>query len=677
MMKALKIPALLLPIFLSGCVINTPSDDYVALEEPQKLIPITDLFNESKISHLKLSSDGQWLAWLQDNKGVNNLYLKSVNSQNSHAYPLTDFTETIKAFQWAKNSNDIFYLQDFGGDENHQIYHLELSGEQELKVAESRRLTTRDKTNYRLLGQVKNDHGQLIYMANHDDPARIDLYSFDLKSGEQKRILQNDHHFLSIEVDENGQPAAGVKMNPDSSYELFSFSKGTWTTRLKTQPGESIDLLQYNQKKNRAYISTSLGELDKLGLMSINLSNSNLTSIHEDPNNLSDLFKASFSEDGAPLMVSYYYGHKEDYVLETDFAEHWQNIQNHFKEKKEITLLERNENTGKSLLLTASGRDAGSYYFYDEKKKKLEWLLNKDSQLNPDLLSPRTSITYKTRDGETIQAYLTLPLGKTSDLPAIVLPHGGPWARDYWTLDAGYFNRVAQLLANRGYAVLQPNFRASTGFGERFYNLGNQNWGTGYMQHDLSDGAQYLIDKDIADPERIGILGASYGGYAALAGITFTPDLYQAAISYVGPSSLVTLMNSFPEYYRPYLGNWFTAVGDPLIPADVENMQSRSPINFVDNIETPLLLIQGANDPRVTQQESDNIARQMFNKGLPVEYILAEDEGHGFYKRENNLAALLQMERFFAEHLGGKLQPLQTAEVEQHLESLKVDISKL
>ena len=199
---------------------------------------------------------------------------------------------------------------------------------------------------------------------------------------------------------------------------------------------------------------------------------------------------------------------------------------------------------------------------------------------------------------------------------------------------------------------MQPNFRASIGFGKRFINLGNKNWGTGTMQHDLTDGVNYLVEQGIADKDRVGIMGASYGGYATLAGITFTPDVYKAAVSYVGPSSLITLMESFPAYFRPYLGQWYSAVGDSSIAADRIDMMARSPINFVDDIKTPLLLVQGANDPRVTKIESDNIARVMAEKKLPVEYVLAKDEGHGFHKRNNKLAYIIAMERFFSKHLG-------------------------
>lgn len=328
-------------------------------------------------------------------------------------------------------------------------------------------------------------------------------------------------------------------------------------------------------------------------------------------------------------------------------------------------------------LTLASDVALSSDYQYNAKTGSIELLLEQAPSIAPELLSKRQVIHYKARDGVTIQAYLTLPKDQNRSLPTIILPHGGPWARDYWTLDSGYFNPIAQFLANRGYAVLQPNFRASIGLGKRFLNLGNNNWGTGHMQHDLTDGAQYLISQGIADKQRLGIMGASYGGYAALSGAAFTPDLYQAVISYVGPSSLITLMESFPAYWRPYLGQWFDAVGDPQIPAQKNDMEARSPINYVDRIKAPLLLVQGANDPRVTQVESDNIAKVMAQKSLPVEYILAKDEGHGFIKRDNKLAYILAMEKFFAKHLGGRVAQKVQPELSSHLKSLQVDVNKL
>ena len=655
---------------------NTAVSEQIA-DVSVPLLPTSVFFNESSISNLKLSKNGNWLAWLQKYNGVSNIYVMPVSGSAEDAYPLTMLDEPVDDFYWDTETQDLFYLQDFEGNENHQIYQLLTTQDNILNVRESKRLTDQDQSNYMFAGQAKNDRNLLSFLANHDDSARFDLYQLDLKRDQLTRTLINELSFNSMEVNADGYPQVGVKTHSDNASELFTLNDGKWQGILRTQPGEVIDLIDYNEKQNLAYVSTSIGKLDTLSLMAIDLKSGEHKLIHQDPKSRSDVFASQFDEQGKPLMVSYYYGHKENYFLDSNMEKHWGHITDAFEHKVEIDLLERNQDNGKWLLSIASDVDVGSIYFYDENTTKLKRLLLKDSILKPEYLVSKKSITYQARDGETIQAYLTLPKGKFKNLATIILPHGGPWARDYWTLDSGYFNRVTQLLANRGYAVLQPNFRASTGFGERFYNLGNQNWGTGYMQHDLTDGANFLVAQGIADKERLGIMGGSYGGYAALAGITFTPELYKASVSFVGPSSLVTLINSFPDFYRPYLGSWFRAVGDPLVEDDVQKMEARSPINFVDRIQTPLLLVQGANDPRVTQLESDQIARKMYARGADVEYILAKDEGHGFAKRENNQAFLVKMERFFAKHLGGKVHQQVPQELEQHLQMLNVDVSAL
>ena len=453
--------------------------------------------------------------------------------------------------------------------------------------------------------------------------------------------------------------------------------KGEWTSLIKTQFGENINVFSYDEGNNHAYISADIDGRDKQELLRLDMTNGKLTTLHKDPENESDVSEVLFNDKGEPLAVSYYGGRLRTYPLGDTFAQHWAKINAHFTQDVEITITDRNEKTDQWQLHVASDVDMGRDYRYATETGEVSILLEQEAIIDPELLSKRQSISYQARDGVTIQAYLTLPKGQSSKLPTIILPHDGPWARDYWTLSSGYFNPIAQLLANRGYAVLQPNFRASTGFGKRFLNAGNKNWGTGSMQDDLTDGANYLVSQGIADKQRLGIMGASYGGYAALAGAAFTPDLYQAVISYVGPSSLITLLESFPPHFRPYLGQFYSAVGDPEIATDRVDMQARSPINFVDNIKAPLMLVQGANDPRVTQIESDNIARVMYQQQLPVEYILAKDEGHGFRKRDNKLAYILAMEQFFAKYLGGRVDEQVTPTLSTHLNTLRVDVSRL
>ena len=670
---------------ITACSSNTgeydsasePASQSQSQEKVTPLLPISTFFNESRISDVQLSADSNWLAWLQSYNGINNIFVMPVSGSIEDAYPLTQLDEPIDSFSWDSENLNLFYSQDLGGNENQQIYQIHTVVEQKLTVKSTTRLTHKDDSNYIFIGQNDEQPELLSFAANHDDPARIDVYQLNLNTKELIPSLVNEFGFHTFLENKQGEIIVGAGGLGDGSYALYSKTSGNWEIILETQIGEQIELIEYQEEINSVYLSSSLGELDTLSLLSVNLDSGEQKLVHQDPNARSDVYDTEFDDDGKLSMISYYYGYKENYFFDKELEQHWQHIRNQFDSQVEIDILQRDEESGKWLVSVASDVDVGSIYFYNENDKSLKLMLPKDPELKAEYLAKRESITYQARDGLTIQAYLTLPQGKQKHLPTIILPHGGPWARDHWTLSSAYFNRVAQLLANRGYAVLQPNYRASTGFGETFYNLGNQNWGTGYMQHDLTDGANYLVAQGIADKNRLGIMGGSYGGYAALAGITFTPDLYQAAISFCGPSSLITLMNSFPDYYRPYLGNWYTAVGDPLIAEDVENMQARSPINFIDNIKTPLLLVQGANDPRVTQKESDQIAKKMQSKGLNVEYILAKDEGHGFSKRINNQAFLLKMERFFAEHLGGREYENAPKDISQHLETLVVDTTRL
>jgi dienelactone hydrolase len=279
-----------------------------------------------------------------------------------------------------------------------------------------------------------------------------------------------------------------------------------------------------------------------------------------------------------------------------------------------------------------------------------------------------TAVSYPSSDGLTIPAYLTLPRGVPGkNLPAIVVPHGGPWARDSW----GY-NSIAQFLANRGYAVLQPNFRGSTGYGKKFLNAGNKQWGE-RMQDDVTAGVKYLVSHGIADAKRIGIMGGSYGGYATLAGVAFTPDLYAAAVAIVAPSNLITLLETIPPYWEAGRKIFYARMGDPTTPDGKAQLERQSPLNAAARIETPLLVVQGANDPRVKRAESDRIVIALRDRGFPVEYLVAPDEGHGFQRPVNNMALFAASEKFLADHLGGRFQKEMTPEVETRLGEITVD----
>ncbi|HEX5601483.1 MAG TPA: alpha/beta fold hydrolase, partial [Pyrinomonadaceae bacterium] len=321
------------------------------------------------------------------------------------------------------------------------------------------------------------------------------------------------------------------------------------------------------------------------------------------------------------------------------------------------------------IIFANADTDPGSTYLFDRSTKKLTLQYQAREKLNRAYLAPTKPVKYPSSDGLEIPAYLTLPKGvEAKNLPAVILPHGGPWYRDSW----GY-NAFAQFLANRGYAVLQPNFRGSTGYGKKFIDAGNKQWGN-KMQDDLTWGAKYLIAQGIADPKRVGIMGGSYGGYATLAGVAFTPDVYAVGVSIVGPSNLITLLESIPPYWEQIRKVFYERMGDPNTPEGKAQLMRQSPLSAAAKIKTPLLVIQGANDPRVNKRESDQIVIALRDRGFPVEYMVAPDEGHGFARPVNNMAMFASAEKFLAKYLGGRYQESMTPEVSQRLKEINVDV---
>jgi dipeptidyl aminopeptidase/acylaminoacyl peptidase len=315
--------------------------------------------------------------------------------------------------------------------------------------------------------------------------------------------------------------------------------------------------------------------------------------------------------------------------------------------------------------------DPGAAYLFDRKTKKLSFQYRPRPDIPIKSLAPMKAIKYKSSDGLEIPAYLVLPkVVPAKNLPMVAFPHGGPWGRDYW----GY-NSFAQFLANRGYAVLMPNFRASTGYGKKFLDAGNRQWGD-KMQDDITWGIKYLISEGIVDAKHVGIMGGSYGGYATLAGVAFTPDLYAAAVSIVGPSNLITLLNSIPPYWESIRKLFYLRMGDPTTDEGKAQLTRQSPLTSVDKIKTPLFVAQGANDPRVNKAESEQIVNALRKRNFPVEYVLAPDEGHGFARPVNNMAMLAAAEKFLATYLGGRYQESMTPEVEKRLGEIKVDVKK-
>src|SRR5687767_13686938 len=382
-----------------------------------------------------------------------------------------------------------------------------------------------------------------------------------------------------------------------------------------------------------------------------------------------DFRNAVFSEVSDELVATVYEDERERiYWKDKSFEADYKNLQKQLP-GKEIGFGSSTKDEKLYIIVANADTDPGSVYLYDRGTKKLTLQYQAREKLNRAWLAPMKPVKYPSSDGLEVPAFLTLPKGvEPKNLPAVIVPHGGPWYRDSW----GY-NSFAQFLANRGYAVLQPNFRGSTGYGKKFIDAGNKQWGD-KMQDDVTWGAKYLIAQGIADPKRVGIMGGSYGGYATLAGVAFTPDVYAAGVSIVGPSNLITLLESIPPYWEQIRKLFYERMGDPNTPEGKAQLLRQSPLSAADKIKTPLLVIQGANDPRVTKRESDQIVIALRDRGFPVEYMVAPDEGHGFARPVNNMAMFATAEKFLAKHLGGRFQEGATHEVATRLKEITVDV---
>lgn len=642
------------------------------LESQDTLPPLIDrelFFANPEIAGAQLSPNGQFLAFQKPLDGVMNVWVKGIDEPMEAARPVTADTESpIFIYVWSADGRYILYAQDKGGDENYHLYAVEPESLSET-VTPARNLTPIDGITVEVYGVPKQTPNEIIIGLNDRDPRFHDVYRLDLTTGERTLIIQNEYNIADWMTDSDGSVRLAYRQTIEGGNETLAVENGELTPIYTCAIEETCYPIRFHQDGEQMYLVTNRdSDLSQLELFDLTTQQSQLVEV--DPENQVDFGEALFSEATDELVATSYLGDRSRIYPQTDeFAADLAFLRQQFPEF-EISLASSTQDEQLVLVRVQSDVNPGAMYLFDRNAQTLEKLYDYRPELSNDDLATMQSVRYTARDGLEIPAYLTLPQGVAPEnLPVIMLPHGGPWSRDVW----GY-NPFAQFLANRGYAVFQPNFRGSAGYGKAFLNAGNQEWGTGFMQHDITDGVQYLIDEGIADPERIGIFGGSYGGYATLAGLTFTPDIYAAGVSFVGPSNLITFLNSIPPYWATLRSTWTLRLGDPDNPADRDRLIAQSPLFFADQIQAPLMVIHGANDPRVKQAESDQIVAEMRDLGRPVEYLVAPDEGHGFAKEDNLLASMAALERFFAEHLGGRYQAEMSPEIKAQLEALTVDV---
>ncbi|WP_291318950.1 S9 family peptidase [Desulfonatronospira sp.] len=650
------------------------------LDYLEDLPPLLDrdlFFDDPEMDSATISPDGEKIAFRQKFQGVMNIWVKDREEAFEEARPLTDDEHPIRMFFWSRDSENILYAQDKHGDENFNLYAVDPAGEaaEDADVPESRALTDYEGVQTRVIARPEEKPEHVVVAVNNRDPALHDVYKINIQTGERELIFKNQHNITSWTVDEYGRIRFASRETPDGGTEILKLDEGELKQVYSVDFGESARIvhLPRGYDNGRVYLVTNRGDADLSRLVLFDPDSGEKELVEKDPEGEVDFGGAIFSRITDELLATYYEGDKERvYFHDDEFQKDYERIRAMLPEG-DINFRSRTQDEDMWIISVSRDVDPGSVYLYDRDSGEVDLLYRSRPDLPTQYLASMEPIRYEARDGLEIPAYLTLPRGvEPKGLGLVVMPHGGPWIRDYWGYDP-----QAQFLANRGYAVLQPNYRGSSGFGKEFLNAGNKEWGTGYMQHDITDGVKHLIEEGVVDPDHVGIYGASYGGFAALAGLAFTPDLYAAGASMVGPSNIITLIESVPEYWKPVLKSFKLRVGDPDDPEDRQRLKEQSPLFSAENIQAPLLVAQGANDPRVPKRESDQIVAALRDQEQVVQYLVAPDEGHGFARPQNRLAFFVELERFLASFLGGRGQTDVPTEVAQRLAEIIYDLDEV
>jgi dipeptidyl aminopeptidase/acylaminoacyl peptidase len=634
------------------------------------------LFGDPEISGAQLSPDGKFLSFIRPYNGTRNIWVKGLNEPFDKARPMTnDQARPVRAYFWSRDGKYLLYSQDKGGDENFNIYAVNpaetLPTGQAVPTA--RDLTGLKGVRVLIYNVPLTDPNTLFIGLNDRDKAWHDLYKLNLTTGEKTLVRQNTDRLSAWEFDWNDQLRVASRSNPDGSTEWLRVEGDKMTPFYKTSIDEQSNLFSFAKDNKRVYVLTNKGDSRNLSeIVLLDPTTGKEEPYQADPLKRVDVAGMAISEKThEPLYV----GFEDDRIRRV-----WKDkeFEKDFKTAStKLTGLDvyptSNTTDERLWLLSAnSATQPGVVYLFDRQTKQLTKQYELRPQLNPADLAEMKVVRYKSSDGLEIPAYLTLPKGvPAKNLPVIIMPHGGPWARSSYG-----FNPQHQFLANRGYAVLSPNFRASTGYGKKFLNAGNGEWGR-KMQDDLTWGVKYLVSQGIADPKKVGIMGGSYGGYAALAGVAFTPDVYAAGVAIVAPSNLMTLLNAIPPYWEAGRKQMYARMADPGTEAGRAELARMSPLSAADKIKTPLLIVQGANDPRVNKAEADQIVVALRDRNYPVQYLLAPDEGHGFARPVNNMAMLAASEKFLSTHLGGRFQASMSPAVAKRLEEITVDPKKV
>ncbi|MFN6516771.1 MAG: S9 family peptidase [Nostoc sp. CreGUA01] len=607
------------------------------------LIPREILFGNPEKTSPRLSPDGKYLAYIAPNEqNVLQVWLRTVGQEDDQILT-ADKKRGIRIFFWTYNADQLIYMQDSDGDENFHLYLVNIHSKS------VRDLTPFQCVKAELVELEPKFPDQALVALNLNNPQKFDVYRINLTNGAVDFDTDNPGNIISWTADADFQVRAAIASTPDGGYDLLlrETTDKEWDVLRHWGLEEQGNSVSFSADGKTLYIEGS-HDANAQRLLAVDLDTREETAIAQDEQY--DVMGIVIQPVTRVIQaVSFYKDKQEWQVIDESIAADFEAITK--VRSGEFSLISR-DLEDKNWLLAYNTDDGPVYYYtYNRESKTSTFLFSNQPKLEGLQLASMQPISYEARDGLTIHGYLTTPVGIPSEnLPTVLLVHGGPWVRDTWGLDP-----EAQWLANRGYAVLQVNYRGSTGYGKAFLNAGNREWAA-KMHDDLIDAVNWLREKGICDPQKIAIMGGSYGGYATLVGLTFTPEVFAAGVDIVGPSNLITLIETIPPYWEPLKAMLYHRVGN--LETEAEFLKSRSPLFFADKIQKPLLIGQGANDPRVKQSESDQIVNAMQQAGLPVQYVLYPDEGHGFARPENRLHFFAIAEEFLAKYLGGRFEPL-------------------
>jgi len=620
-------------------------------EKEVKLIPKEVLWgNPDKLSP-KISPDGKLIAYLAPHNDVLNVWIKTSGKVDDKVIT-DDESSGIHFYLWAPNGKQILFFQDNEGDEKYHLYGVNLENNEVRDYTPFENVTVK----WWILGWNKNIPNNILFEMNKEDPRLHDMYNLNLTTGELKLAAKNPGNVNFWLPDSNLTVRAAIALTKDGGSELLvrKDENSEWEKLLIWGIEDTMANIAVNFSKdgNHIYLLDAT-DTNTIRLVKMNIETKEKEIIFEDPQYDIETVVLNPSTSEIPAIIVNR-DRRDFVVLDESIAGDIEAVKK--LDHGDISIAGGDADIFKfisnnDIWLVYIKKDNGpiSYYTFDRKTKKSTFLFHHKSDLNDYTLAEMEPVSFKARDVLKIHGYISYPPGKDKkNLPMVLLVHGGPWWRDSWGYDPH-----AQWLANRGYACFQINFRGSTGYGKDFLNASNKEWG-GKMHDDLVDGVNWIVDQGVINPDKVAIFGGSYGGYAALVGATFTPDLFCCAVDIFGPSSLTTFTETIPPYWESMLPQFYERIGNP--ETEEEFLKSRSPLFKVDQIKIPMLIAQGANDPRVKQSESDQIVKAMKEKGIEYEYMLFEDEGHGFAKPENRMKFYAAAEKFLAKHLGGRFE---------------------